>query len=101
MALPIVYGPKHMAIPSPRVSVGATYNLNTDGYVPPGTPRKNPSVVHLNGNPKNPGAGIYPIGVGHRLPGMFNNGIPFPSVVLSVLNIGYNGLGSLGTHQKI
>jgi hypothetical protein len=55
----------------------------------------------LNGNPKIPGAGMYPIGVGHRFPGIFNNGIPFPKVVLSVLNIGYNGLGNLGTHQKI
>lgn len=28
--LPTVYGPKHIAIPSPSVSVGATYNLNCD-----------------------------------------------------------------------
>jgi len=27
-ALPTVYGPKHIAIPSPSVSVGAIYNLN-------------------------------------------------------------------------
>ena len=30
-ALPTVYGPKHMAIPSPSVRVGETYNLNCDG----------------------------------------------------------------------
>jgi hypothetical protein len=39
-------------------------------------------------------------GIGHRLPGIFNNGIPFPIVVLSVLNIEYNGFGSLGTQPK-
>lgn len=30
-ALPTVYGPKHIAIPSPRVRVGEIYNLNCDG----------------------------------------------------------------------
>ena len=44
--LPILYGPKHIAIPSPRVSVGATYNLNNDGYIPHGAPRKKSSVSH-------------------------------------------------------
>jgi hypothetical protein len=96
----VAYVPKHIAIPSPSVSVGATYNLNTDGYVPQGVPKKNPSVAHLKGNPNTPGAGIYPTGVGHRLPGIFNNGIPFPIVVLSVLKTEYNGFGSLGTQPK-
>ncbi|MEI6775254.1 MAG: hypothetical protein WCL18_11300, partial [bacterium] len=58
-ALPTVYGPKHIAIPSPRVSVGAIYILSRDGRLHPGVPKKNPSVAHLNGNPKNPGAGRY------------------------------------------
>jgi hypothetical protein len=101
-AFPTVYGPKHIAIHSPSVRVGAIYNLNCDGYVPHGVPKKNPSVAHLNGNPKNHGAGKYPTGGnGHRLPGIFKSGIPFPIVLLSVLNIGYNGFGGLGTHPKI
>ena len=85
-ALPTVYGPKHIAIPSPSVSVGAIYNLNCEGYVPPGVPKKKSSVAHLNGYQKNPGIGKYHTAVGHRLPGIFNSGIPLPSVVFKVLN---------------
>ena len=38
-ALPTVYGPKHIAIPSPNVSVGAKYNLNCEGHAPHKFPR--------------------------------------------------------------
>lgn len=97
--IPMEYGPKHMAIPIPRVSVGTRYNLKNDEYGPPGTPRKNPSLTHLNGYPKIHGIGRYPNGEG-RFPGILSRGIPFPIVELSVLNTGYNGLGNLGTHPK-
>ncbi|MEI6672326.1 MAG: hypothetical protein WCL02_02970 [bacterium] len=99
IALPMVYGPKHIAIPTPMVSVGATYNLNTDGYTPQGAPKKNPSVAHFCGNPKNPTNGMGT--TTGNVAGISKTGIPFPSVVLSVLNAPYNGFGNLGTHQKI
>ena len=87
-ALPTVYGPKHIAIPNQSVSVGATYNLNSDGYVPHCIHKKNSSVDHLNGYQKKSGPGIYtPAGVGHRFPGKLTSGIPFPNVLLRVLNI--------------
>ena len=55
----VAYGPKHIAIPSPSVSVGDIYILNHDCQVQIGLPRKNLSVGDLAGKPKNPGAGRY------------------------------------------
>jgi len=87
-ALPTVYGPKHIAIPNQSVRVGAIYSLNCDRYVPHGFPKKKPSVGPLNGYQKKSGPGIYaPTGVGHRFPGKLRSGIPFPKVLLRVLNI--------------
>ena len=88
IAFPTVYGPKHIAIPSPSVRVGTIYNLKTDEYGPPFSPKKKLSVGHLNGNPKIPGIGRYAQSIGHRFPGKVSSGIPFPMLVFSVLNIG-------------
>lgn len=103
-AFPTLYGPKHIAIPNHKVKVGAMQSLNCEGY---GEgyghhvfPKKNPSVAHLNGYQKNPGIGRY-AGPYGRFPGIFNNGIPLPNVVLSVLNIVQRGFGNFGTHQKM
>lgn len=96
---PTLYSPKHIAIPSQSVSVGTIYSLNTDDIVPHGNPSKYPSLVPLNGNPKIPGAGINPAGLG-RLPGTVRIGIHFPRVVFNALNAGYSGLGNFGTHQN-
>jgi hypothetical protein len=62
---PSAYGQKHIAIPNPKVSVGATYNLNCD-------------VVH--GNIPHAPAGVGGrIGIGAAV-GNDNIGNHFPSV---------------------
>ena len=92
---------KHMAIPSPRVRVGAIYSLNIELYDPQGAPRKNPSVSagpHFCGNQKSQKNGIG--APAFNVAGISSNGIPFPSVLLSVLNTVASGFGAFGTHQK-
>ena len=92
IAAPTVYGPKHIAIPSPSVSVGAIYNLNCDHGIPEftGLSERNPSPIPLNvaGTNADHTSGVYggvPVGI---YPGINNTGSHFPIFSLIVLNIG-------------
>jgi hypothetical protein len=83
---PTPYGPTQIAIPIPKVIVGAIYNLNCDVDQP-----KIPQAPEGDGGH----TGIT-LSVGKA-----RSGNHFPSVLLSTLNTMLSGFGALGTHQKI
>jgi len=82
---PTPYGQRQIAIPIPKVMVGAIYNLNCDVD-----------------QPKSPPA---PEGDGGRtgitlFVGKESMGNPLPIVLLSNLNVSASGFGALGTQPK-
>lgn len=82
---PTPYGQIQIAIPIPKVMVGATYNLNCDVDQP-----KIPPAPEGDG-----GRTGMTLSVGNE-----STGNPLPIVLLSNLNTTESGFGALGTHPN-